>query len=64
MRESAQRDERGSTKTKVDLGVVPQTLNNSNTTGNYYEAKDYRRALALLQVGALAATRDGVAAPR
>lgn len=42
---------------KVDLGVVPQTLNNSNTTGNYYAAKDYRRALAVLQVGALAATK-------
>ena len=42
---------------KVDLGVVPQTLNNSNVTGSYYEAKDYRRALALLQVGALAATK-------
>ncbi len=42
---------------KVDLGVVPQTLNNSNVTGNYYAAKDYRRALAVLQVGALAATK-------
>lgn len=42
---------------KVDLGVVPQSLNNSNVTGAYYEAKDYRRALALLQVGALAATK-------
>lgn len=42
---------------KVDLGVVPQTLNNSNVTGSYYAAKDYRRALAVLQVGALAATK-------
>jgi len=42
---------------KVDLGVVPQTVNNSNVTGAYYEAKDYRRALTLLQVGALAATK-------
>ena len=42
---------------KVDLGVAPQTLSNSSVTGNFYEAKDYRRALALLQVGALAATK-------
>lgn len=42
---------------KVDLGVVPQTLNNSNVTGAYYLARDYRRALAVLQVGALAATK-------
>lgn len=42
---------------KVDLGVVPQTVNNSNVTGSYFAAKDYRRALAVLQVGALAATK-------
>ncbi|NQW49654.1 MAG: hypothetical protein HQ465_00290 [Rhodospirillales bacterium] len=42
---------------KADLGVVPQTLNNSNVTGRYYAAKDYRRALAVLQVGALAVTK-------
>jgi hypothetical protein len=42
---------------KADLGVVPQTLNNSNVTGRYYAAKEYRRALAVLQVGALAATK-------
>jgi hypothetical protein len=42
---------------KVDLGVVPQTVNNSNVTGRYYAAKEYRRALAVLQVGALAATK-------
>jgi len=27
---------------KADLGVVPQTLNNSNVTGRYYAAKDER----------------------
>ena len=42
---------------KTDLGVVPQTLNNSNVTGRYYAAMEYRRALAVLQVGALAATK-------
>jgi len=42
---------------KFDLGIVPQTLNNSNVTGRYYAAKPYRRALAVLQVGALAATK-------
>lgn len=42
---------------KVDLGVVPQSINNSNVTGRYYPAKDYRRGLAILQVGALAATK-------
>ena len=44
-------------KAKLDLGVVPQTLNNSNVTGRYYKAAAYRRALAVLQVGALAATK-------
>lgn len=42
---------------KLDLGVAPQTISDSNVTGRYYEAKDYRRALAVLQVGALAATK-------
>jgi hypothetical protein len=42
---------------KVDLGVVPQTLNNGNVTGRYFKANGFRRVLAVLQVGALAATK-------
>lgn len=42
---------------KFDVAVVPQTLNNSNVTGKYFRTRDYRRALAVLQVGALAATK-------
>lgn len=42
---------------KADLGIVPQTLNNSNVTGRWFAMKDHRRALGLLHVGALAATK-------
>lgn len=42
---------------KLDLGVVPQTLNNSNVTGRWFAMKDHRRALGVLQVGALAVTK-------
>lgn len=42
---------------KLDLGVTPQTLNNSNVTGKYHTAKDFRRVLGVLACGALAATK-------
>ena len=42
---------------KIDIGLVPQTINNSNATGRYHSAKDYRRAIGILQIGALAATK-------
>ena len=44
-------------RAKIDVGLVGQTINNSNATGNYYAAKKFRRALGILQVGALAATK-------
>lgn len=40
---------------KVDIGLVPQALNNSNATGRYYKMDMWRRALAKLTVGAMAA---------
>jgi len=42
---------------KVDLALVPQVLNNTNITGRYFPMKDFFKALAILQVGALAATK-------
>lgn len=42
---------------KMDLGVVAQTLNNTNVTGRYHAAKPAHRILALLSGGAMAATK-------
>jgi hypothetical protein len=42
---------------KVDLGLVPQTVNNTNVTGRYFPMKDHLKAMAVLQVGAMAATK-------
>lgn len=42
---------------KVDIGMVGQTISNSNITGRYYDMKDYRRALAVLVDGASADTK-------
>lgn len=39
---------------KLDIGLKPQALNNTNATGEYYAMKDYRGALAVLSVGAMA----------
>lgn len=40
---------------KVDIGVAPQALNNSNVTGKYYKMSMWRRVLAKLSVGSMAA---------
>jgi hypothetical protein len=42
---------------KVDLALVCQTVNNTNVTGKYFPMKDHVKALAILQVGAMAATK-------
>lgn len=42
---------------KVDIGVTPQALNNSNVTGAYFPLRDFRRAVAVLHGGAMAATK-------
>lgn len=41
--------------TKIDVGLAPVSLN-GNSTGKYYDLADYRKAIAILQVGAMAAT--------
>ncbi len=40
---------------KLDIGLVPQALNNTNAAGKYYKMAMWRRALAKLSVGAMAA---------
>jgi len=40
---------------KVDIGLTPVTLN-GNSTGVYYDLADYRKAIAILQVAAMAIT--------
>jgi hypothetical protein len=42
---------------KVDVGLVPQTVNNTNVIGRYFPMKDHTKAMAILQVGAMAATK-------
>ncbi len=46
-----------SEEVKFDIGLVPQTLNNSNATGAWYHLRDFRRALAVMHAGAAAATK-------
>ena len=46
-----------SEKVKVDIGVVPQTLNNSNVTGGYFSMTMCRSILAVLICGAMASTK-------
>lgn len=46
-----------SARHKIDIGLVPQTVSNTNVTGRYYKMSDARRALAVMNVGALAATK-------
>jgi hypothetical protein len=41
---------------KVDIGLLPTGALNGNATGVYYDLADYRKAIAVLQVGAIAAT--------
>ncbi|MCL4694132.1 MAG: hypothetical protein KJ060_16665 [Candidatus Hydrogenedentes bacterium] len=43
--------------TKIDIGLVSQALNNTNATGRYFAMKDYGSALAILNGGAMAATK-------
>ncbi|KPJ82792.1 MAG: hypothetical protein AMS17_18680 [Spirochaetes bacterium DG_61] len=42
---------------KVDIGLVSQALNNTNATGKYHPIKEYRQVLAVLNGGAMAATK-------
>lgn len=44
-------------RAKFDLGLAPQVINNSNATGRYYSVAMVRRLLAILSVGAMAATK-------
>jgi len=41
---------------KVDIGLAPVSLN-GNSTGVYYNLADYRKAIAILHAGAMAATK-------
>lgn len=40
---------------KIDIGLVPQALNNNNLTSRYYDMSGSRTFLAIAQVGAMAA---------
>lgn len=40
---------------KIDVGLAPVSLN-GNSIGVYYDLADFRKAIAVLQVGAMAAT--------
>ena len=40
---------------KVDIGLKPTSLATTHGTGAYYPLADYRKAIAILQVGAMAA---------
>lgn len=42
---------------KVDVGLISQSLNNTNATGRFYPMGMWRRALAVLLGGAMAATK-------
>lgn len=42
---------------KLDVGLVSQALNNTNATGKYHPVKDYHRICAVLNGGAMAATK-------
>ncbi|MCC6696304.1 MAG: hypothetical protein IT365_11795 [Candidatus Hydrogenedentes bacterium] len=42
---------------KVDQGLIPMALNNTNTTGRYFKMKGFSRALWILNVAAMAATK-------
>ena len=40
---------------KIDVGLPPTSLATTNATGQYYSLADYRKAIAVLQVAAMAA---------
>jgi hypothetical protein len=42
---------------KVDVGMVGQTISDSNVTGPYFDMQDYRRAVGILIDGASADTK-------
>lgn len=42
---------------KMDIGLLPQAINNTNATGRYYDMSKYRRAITKLSGGAMAATK-------
>jgi len=42
---------------KIDIGLVSQALNNNNVTGKYHSMAEYRKAIAILSGGAMAATK-------
>ena len=42
---------------KLDIGLVSQALNNTDATGKYHPVKDYSRICAILNGGAMAATK-------
>jgi hypothetical protein len=41
-------------RAKVDIGLVGQVINNTNVTGKYFCMNNYRKALAILSIGAMA----------
>jgi len=45
---------------KADIGLVGQSLANTNATGRYYSMADYRAALFIVIAGAIAATKTVV----
>ena len=42
---------------KIDLGIVPQAINNTNVTGRYFDVRRHPHILAICNGGALAATK-------
>lgn len=42
---------------KLDIGLVSQALNNGNAIGRYFDMSKYKKALALLNSGAMAADK-------
>lgn len=42
---------------KIDTGLKPTSLATSNATGEYFNLADYRKAIAILQVAAMAITK-------
>lgn len=42
---------------KIDIAVVSGALNNTNTTGRYYDMSKYGRALFALNIGAMASAK-------
>ena len=45
---------------KIDIGLKPTSLATTNATGEYFSLADYRKAIAILQVAAMAATKTAV----